>query len=108
MMLSFFGATGNVTGSSYLLEVNYTKVLIDCGMYQEREFQNRNWKRLPFSPEKFDAVILTNAHLDHCGLLPKLVNEGFSGRIYCTEATAGIARVILLGSARIQAGFELT
>jgi len=100
--LSFLGAAGNVTGSSYLLQVRNKKILIDCGLYQEREFQSRNWDPFPFEPPNLDAVILTHAHLDHCGLLPKLVNEGFSGKIFCTEATADIAKVILLDSAKIQ------
>jgi metallo-beta-lactamase family protein len=71
-------------------------------MYQERKFQARNWQPFPFKPEGLDAVFLTHAHLDHCGLLPKLVRDGFKGNIYCTPATAEIARIILLDSARLQ------
>ena len=100
--LTFLGAAGNVTGSSYLLQVRNKKILVDCGLYQEREFQSRNWDPFPFESSNLDAVILTHAHLDHCGLLPKLVNQGFSGNIFCTEATADIAQVILLDSAKIQ------
>ncbi|MFB6291703.1 MAG: MBL fold metallo-hydrolase RNA specificity domain-containing protein [Candidatus Bipolaricaulia bacterium] len=100
--LKFLGAAGNVTGSSYLLEANEDKILIDCGLYQERDFRSRNWEPFPFDPSTVDAVILTHAHLDHCGLLPKLVKGGFNGNIFCTGATAEIARVILLDSAKIQ------
>ena len=102
MKLSFLGAARNVTGSRYLLEANGTKMLIDCGLYQERDFRSRNWDPFPVPPESIDTVLLTHAHLDHCGLLPKLVKEGFSGKIRCTEATSEIARIILLDSAHIQ------
>jgi len=77
-------------------------VIIDCGLYQERKYQDRNWQPFPFSPETIDAVFLTHAHLDHCGLLPKLVRDGFKGRIYCTQATAEIAQIILLDAAHLQ------
>jgi len=100
--LKFLGAAQNVTGSRHLLEANGTKVLVDCGLYQERQFRNRNWEPFTCPPESLDAVLLTHAHLDHCGLLPKLVKEGFKGRIYCTAATAEIAQIILLDSAHIQ------
>jgi len=100
--LSFLGAAGNVTGSQYLLETGTTRFLVDCGLYQERDFRNRNWEPFRFSPGSVDAVLLTHAHLDHCGLLPKLVRDGFRGRIYCTEATAEIARIILMDSAKLQ------
>lgn len=100
--LQFLGAAQNVTGSRHLLEANGTRLLVDCGLYQERHFQERNWERLPVPPESIGAVLLTHAHLDHCGLLPKLVKDGFRGRIYCTEATAEIARIILLDSAKLQ------
>jgi metallo-beta-lactamase family protein len=100
--LKFLGAAQNVTGSRHLLEVNGTKVLVDCGLYQERQFRDRNWEPFTCPPESLDAVLLTHAHLDHCGLLPKLVKEGFKGRIYCTAATAEIAQIILLDSAHLQ------
>ncbi|MGD0597490.1 MAG: MBL fold metallo-hydrolase [Sedimentisphaerales bacterium] len=100
--LRFLGAAQNVTGSRHLLEVDGIKLLIDCGLYQERQFLARNWEPFAVPPESINAVFLTHAHLDHCGLLPKLVREGFSGRIYCTTATAEIARIILLDSAKIQ------
>ena len=100
--LRFLGAAQNVTGSRHLLEANGVRLLIDCGLYQERHFRKRNWDPFPIPPDSIDAVLLTHAHLDHCGLLPKLVKEGFKGRIYCNPATAEIARIILLDSAKIQ------
>ncbi|MFC2020418.1 MBL fold metallo-hydrolase RNA specificity domain-containing protein [Chloroflexota bacterium] len=100
--LSFLGAARNVTGSRYLLETDNAKILVDCGLYQERDFRYRNWDPFPISPHTLDAVLLTHAHLDHCGLLPKLVREGFQGKIYCTAATGEIAQIILLDSAKLQ------
>ena len=100
--LKFLGAAQNVTGSRHLLEANGTKILVDCGLYQERQFRARNWEPFTCPPESLDAVLLTHAHLDHCGLLPKLVKEGFKGKIYCTAATSEIAQIILLDSAHIQ------
>ncbi len=100
--LSFLGAARNVTGSRYLVEANNANILIDCGLYQEREFQHRNWDPFQVPPQELDAVLLTHAHLDHCGLLPKLVKEGFKGRVYCTPATADITKIILLDAAKLQ------
>jgi metallo-beta-lactamase family protein len=100
--LSFLGAARNVTGSRYLVEANHARILIDCGLYQEREFQHRNWEPFQVPPQELDAVLLTHAHLDHCGLLPKLVKEGFKGRVYCTPATADITKIILLDAAKLQ------
>ncbi len=100
--LSFLGAAQNVTGSRHLLQANGASILVDCGLYQERHFRTRNWDPFPVPPGNIDTVLLTHAHLDHCGLLPKLVKEGFKGKIYCTAATADIARIILLDSAKIQ------
>ena len=100
--LSFFGATRGVTGSRYLVEANGAKILIDCGMYQERKLLHRNWEPFQVPPGEIDAVLLTHAHLDHCGLLPKLVKEGFEGRIYSTAATADITRIILLDAGKLQ------
>ncbi|MHC4395725.1 MAG: MBL fold metallo-hydrolase RNA specificity domain-containing protein [Planctomycetota bacterium] len=100
--LKFLGAVQNVTGSRHFFEANGIKVLVDCGLYQERQFKERNWDPFPIPPVNINAVLLTHAHLDHCGLLPKLVKEGFKGRIYCTDATAEIVKIILLDSAKIQ------
>ncbi|MBT8046102.1 MAG: MBL fold metallo-hydrolase [Pontiella sp.] len=100
--LNFFGAAKNVTGSCYYLEANGVRLLIDCGLYQERDFKPRNWADFPVPPNSIDAVLLTHAHLDHCGRLPKLVKEGFKGTVYATAATAEIANIIMLDSAHIQ------
>lgn len=100
--LEFLGAAGNVTGSRYLLEVDGHRLLVDCGLYQERRFQERNWNPFEVPPETIEAVLLTHSHLDHCGLLPKLVRDGFHGRIYCTAAAAEIAEIVLLDAAHIQ------
>lgn len=100
--LRFLGAAENVTGSRHLLEFNHSKVMIDCGLYQERDLQSRNWEDFGVEPDKVDAILLTHAHLDHCGLIPKLVKEGFKGRIYATEATAEIAKIVLLDAGKLQ------
>ena len=100
--ISFLGASQNVTGSSFLLETNGKRVLIDCGLYQERKLKHRNWEPFPFDPASIDIMLLTHAHADHCGLIPKLVRDGFRGNIYCTFATADIAKIILLDSAHLQ------
>jgi len=102
MSVTFLGAAQNVTGSSYAVDVADTTVLVDCGLYQERAFRDRNWAAFPVPPARIKAVLLTHAHLDHCGLLPKLVREGFRGKVYCTPATADIVRIVLLDSAKIQ------
>jgi metallo-beta-lactamase family protein len=99
--ISFFGAARNVTGSRYLLECNGSRLLIDCGLYQEREYRERNWLDFPVSPKSIDAVLLTHAHLDHSGYVPKLAKDGFSGKVYCTGATADIAKIALLDSAHV-------
>jgi metallo-beta-lactamase family protein len=100
--LRFLGAARNVTGSATLLEIDGQRLLVDCGLFQERKYLERNWNPFPVQPSSIRAVLLTHAHLDHCGLLPKLVKEGFGGRVLCTPATAEIARYVLLDSARLQ------
>jgi metallo-beta-lactamase family protein len=99
----FWGAARTVTGSMHLLHVNGHKILLDCGLYQGRrsEAWERN-SRFPFVPAQINAVILSHAHLDHCGNLPNLVRQGFSGPIYCTPATRDLAAVMLADSAKIQ------
>lgn len=102
MKISFLGAAGNVTGSRHLLEIAGARILVDCGLYQEHRLKERNWNRFTFDPKSLDAVLLTHAHLDHCGLLPKLVKDGFSGPIYTTSASAEIARIVMFDSAHMQ------
>ena len=100
--LHFLGAARNVTGSRYLIEHGTCRVLIDCGLYQERDLRSRNWDPFPVDPKTLDAVVLTHAHLDHVGYLPRLVASGFSGPVHGTGATLEIARIILEDSAHIQ------
>jgi len=102
MKLKFFGAAQNVTGSCYLVEADGTRILVDCGLYQERDLKPRNWDAFPVPPDTIDAVLLTHAHLDHCGRLPKLVKDGFRGKIFCTPATSEIAQIIMKDSAYLQ------
>lgn len=100
--LTFLGGAQNVTGSQYLVEANNTKFLVDCGIYQERQFLERNWASFPVPLKSLNAILLTHAHLDHCGLVPKLVREGFKGPIYATPATAEIAEITLMDAAKLQ------
>ena len=101
--LTFLGAAGTVTGSKHLLDLNGHRVLVDSGLFQgTRELRERNWAAFPIPPAKIDAVILTHAHLDHCGYLPRLVAAGFRGRIFCTSGTRDLCTLILPDSARIQ------
>jgi len=101
--LKFLGGAKTVTGSRYLLEIDHEKILVDCGMFQGlKEFRLRNWDKFPVEPTKISAVILTHAHIDHTGYLPKLVKEGFSGPIYCTYPTLELTKILLLDSAKLQ------
>ncbi|MGD9118522.1 MAG: MBL fold metallo-hydrolase [Dehalococcoidia bacterium] len=100
--LSFLGAAQNVTGSQYLLETDSSRLLVDCGLYQERELLGRNWSQFFMPPQSLEAVLLTHAHLDHCGLLPRLVQNEFDQPIYCTAATAEITRIMLLDAGKLQ------
>ena len=101
--LTFLGAAGTVTGSKYLLEVDSRRILIDCGLFQGlKRLRERNWESLPFDPATLDAVVLTHAHLDHTGYLPRLVRAGFRGPIYCTGATRELLDLLLLDSAHLQ------
>jgi len=103
MKINFLGAAQNVTGSKHLIQIEGYNLLLDCGLYQgKREESNRLNSTLPFPAAEINAVILSHAHLDHCGTLPILVKNGFEGKIYCTPATAEIAKYILLDSAEIQ------
>jgi len=101
--LTFLGAPGTVTGSKHLLQVDGLRVLVDCGLFQGlKELRLRNWEPLPLNPGELDAVILTHAHLDHCGYLPRLVASGFRGRIFCTPATKDLCSLVLPDSAHLQ------
>jgi metallo-beta-lactamase family protein len=101
--LTFHGAAETVTGSKYLLEAGGAKVLIDCGLFQGlKELRQRNWQRLPFDPSTVDSVVLTHAHIDHIGYLPRFVKDGFSGPVYSTPATEAIAGLLLLDAAHNQ------
>ena len=101
--ISFYGGVGSVTGSKYLLESNGKKVLVDCGLFQGlKELRERNWQKLPFDPAEVDAVIITHAHIDHTGYLPRLVKLGFSGKVFTSSATADLLKILLPDSGRLQ------
>jgi metallo-beta-lactamase family protein len=101
--LSFWGAAGTVTGSKYLIESDHARVLVDCGLFQGlKELRLRNWQELPFNAAAVDAVILTHAHIDHTGYLPRFVRQGFRGPVYCSRGTADLLKILLPDSARLQ------
>ncbi len=101
--LTFLGAARTVTGSKYLLSHGQSKVLFDCGLFQGlKELRLRNWDEFPVAPASVTAVVLTHAHLDHVGYLPRLVAQGFTGRVFCTAGTADLARLVLPDAGRIQ------
>ncbi len=102
MKIQFLGANQQVTGSCYLFEAAGVRLLVDCGLFQERSYLARNWDPFPVPPETIDFVLLTHVHLDHCGGLPKLVREGFSGDILTTSASAELLSIVLMDAARIQ------
>ena len=101
--ITFLGAARTVTGSKHLVENNGTRVLVDAGLFQGlKELRERNWQDLPVPAESIDAIVLTHAHLDHCGYLPRLVMQGFRGRVFCTQGTQDLCRIVLPDSGRIQ------
>src|SRR5439155_12002463 len=103
IQITFWGAARTVTGSMHLVEVNGRKLLLDCGLYQGKrtEARQRN-STFPFHPNDIGAVVLSHAHIDHCGNLPNLVRQGFAGPIYCTPATRDLTAVMLADSGKIQ------
>src|SRR6266576_3059618 len=103
MLVHFFGATRTTTGSMYLLEINGRGLLLECGLFQgKREESIERNRKFPFDPKQIDAVVLSHAHIDHCGNLPNLCRQGFEGNIYCTFATRDLAAIMLEDSAEIQ------
>src|SRR5262245_61578859 len=101
--IQFLGATRTVTGSKHLIDVDGYRVMVDCGLFQGfKELRLRNWEPFPIDPASINSVILTHAHIDHTGFLPKLVRDGFDGDVYCTPATVELARILLPDSARLQ------
>ena len=101
--ISFSGGVGTVTGSKYLLEHNGRRVLVDCGLFQGlKELREKNWQEPPFNPQEIDAVIITHAHIDHTGYLPRLVKLGFAGKVYTSRATCDLLKILLPDSGRLQ------
>ena len=101
--ITFYGGVGTVTGSKYLLENNGRRILVDCGLFQGlKELRERNWQDPPFDPRAIDAVIVTHAHIDHTGWLPRLVKLGFSGPVFTSRATGDLMKILLPDSARLQ------
>ncbi|MBU1319336.1 MAG: MBL fold metallo-hydrolase [candidate division Zixibacteria bacterium] len=101
--LTFYGAVGTTTGSRFLLETSGKKLLIDCGMFQgAKESRLQNWKRFPIPPAEIDAILLTHAHNDHSGYIPRLCHDGFSKNVHCTHATEDLCKILLKDSAKLQ------
>lgn len=101
--MKFLGGAQTVTGSKYLLEVDHLKILVDSGLFQgKKELRLRNWYPLPVAAEKIDFILITHGHIDHIGFLPRLIKEGFHGRILCTDATADLMKIMLLDAAKLQ------
>jgi len=101
--ITFLGAAGTVTGSKYLVEANGKRLLVDCGLFQgNKELRLRNWDRLPEEPSSIDWVVLTHAHIDHTGYLPRLIRDGFAGPVFCNSATRDLCAILLPDSAHLQ------
>lgn len=102
-MLRFLGGAGSVTGSRFLVETPHARLLVDCGLFQGlKELRERNWQSFPVDPASIDAVLLTHAHVDHCGYLPALTRGGFRGRVWATPGTIALARIVLPDCAHLQ------
>src|SRR5437868_2785609 len=101
--ITFLGGAGTVTGSKYLVESTGARLLVDCGMFQGlKELRERNWQDPPFDPKSLDAVVITHAHIDHTGYLPRLVALGYSGPIYCSRGTRDLVKILLPDAGRLQ------
>jgi metallo-beta-lactamase family protein len=101
--LRFLGGAQTVTGSRYLLEIDNFRILVDCGLFQGlKDLRLKNWDPFPVDPKTINAVVITHAHIDHTGYLPKLFKEGFQGPVYCTTATRDLMEILLLDSAKLQ------
>ncbi len=102
MEVTFWGAAETVTGSRFVVDTDEARVLVDCGLFQGiKNLRKRNWEPFPIDPASIDAVVLTHAHIDHSGYLPRLVRDGFDGPIHCTDSTAALADIMLLDSAHL-------
>jgi metallo-beta-lactamase family protein len=101
--ISFWGGVGTVTGSKYLVESGKSRVLVDCGLFQGfKELREKNWQEPPFDPRSLTAVLITHAHIDHTGYLPRLAKQGFNGPVYCSRGTADLLKILLPDSGRLQ------
>lgn len=101
--IEFWGGVGTVTGSKYLVQTNKARVLVDCGLFQGlKELRERNWQEPPFDPRSLNAVLITHAHIDHSGYLPRLVQQGYRGPVYCSRGTADLLKILLPDSGRLQ------
>lgn len=101
--ITFWGGVGTVTGSKYLIDTGKARVLVDCGLFQGfKELRERNWQEPPFDPRSLNAVLITHAHIDHTGYLPRLVKQGFHGPVYCSRGTADLLKIMLPDSGRLQ------
>src|SRR5213594_1757180 len=101
--LQFLGAAGTVTGSKFLVDTGRTRFLVDCGMFQgAKQLRLRNWEPSPVKPSSIQHVLLTHAHIDHVGMLPSLVRDGFQGPVWCTPATRELTELTLTDSAHLQ------
>ena len=101
--ITFLGAARTVTGSKYLVESNGARIMVDAGLFQGlKELRLRNWADLPVPASSIDAIVLTHAHLDHCGYLPRLVSQGFRGRVFCTQGTQDLCKIVLPDAGRLQ------